>query len=258
MRFKFSCRSDQVREEVLTPLIDAGLTHVYLGVEAGDPDSLKTLNKHITAEVHLRAGPILRRLDLSFDFGFMLLEPWSTVSTVRNNLHFLRDFCAGGYSAAGFCRTLPYVGTPMEQRMRAEDRLVGPALEADYCFLDPRLDVLWDFSLAAFCGRNYGKDAIWDRLRGLLFEARLDYPERPHDPEFLAAARTLVAASNALLLDTAGEALDYIESVDAPNANDPRLIELARFSREENERVSGMLGAIWSTRLRVVSEELFR
>jgi hypothetical protein len=50
--------------------------------------------------VHLRAGRILRALDVSFDFGFMLLEPWSTMSTVRNNLHFLREFCAGGYVAA--------------------------------------------------------------------------------------------------------------------------------------------------------------
>ena len=65
-----------------------------------DPDALKTLNKHITPDVHLRAGRILRALDVSFDFGFMLLEPWSTMSTVRNNLHFLREFCAGGYVAA--------------------------------------------------------------------------------------------------------------------------------------------------------------
>lgn len=258
MRFKFSCRSDEVREEVLSPLIEAGLTHVYLGVEAGDPESLKTLNKHITAEVHLRAGEILRHLNLSFDFGFMLLEPWSTISTVRNNLYFLREFCAGGYSAAGFCRTLPYVGTPMEQRMRTEGRLVGPALEADYRFLDPRLDVLWDFSLAAFCGRNYGKDAIWDRLRGLLFEARLDYPDKAYDPDFLAAARTLVAASNSLLLDTAEEALDLIEGMEVPDAADPALIELARFSREENERVRGMLAAMWSARPRAIAEELFR
>src|SRR5262249_34278667 len=82
IRFKLSCRSDEVREDVFTPLIEAGLAHVYMGVEAGDPDSLKTLNKHITADVHLRAGSILRALDASFDFGFMLLEPWSTVATV--------------------------------------------------------------------------------------------------------------------------------------------------------------------------------
>jgi radical SAM superfamily enzyme YgiQ (UPF0313 family) len=258
MRFKFSCRSDEVREDVLAPLVEAGLSHVYLGVEAGDPDSLKTLNKHITPEVHLRAGKILRSLDLTFDFGFMLLEPWSTVSTVRNNLHFLREFCAEGYAVAGFCRTLPYVGTPMERQMRKEGRLVGPALEADYRFLDPRLDALWDFSLIAFAGRNYGKDAIWDRLRGLLFEARLDYPGRPHDPDFRRAAQTLVAASNALLLDVAEEALDHLERADVPDASDPALIRLARFSRQENERIRGMMAAMWNARPRAVAEELFR
>jgi radical SAM superfamily enzyme YgiQ (UPF0313 family) len=258
MRFKFSCRSDEVREDTLTPLIEAGLTHVYLGVEAGDPDSLKTLNKHITSDIHFRAGEILRRLDLTFDFGFMLLEPWSTLASVRNNLHFLREFCADGYAVAGFCRTLPYVGTPMEHRMRAEGRLVGPALEADYRFLDPRLDALWDFSLVAFNGRNYGKDATWDRLRGLLFEARLDYPDQPHDPDFRIAARTLTAASNRVLLDIAEEALDHIETVNLLNANNPELISLARFAREEDERIRGMLNALWKLRPRMVVAELFR
>ncbi len=128
------------------------------------------------------------------------------MATVRNNLRFLREFCADGYTVAGFCRTLPYVGTPMEQQMRAEGRLVGPALEADYRFLDHRLDALWDFSIIAFAGRNYGKDAIADRLRSLLFEARLDYPDRPHDSDFRLASRSLVSASNTLLLDVAEEA----------------------------------------------------
>ncbi len=258
MRFKFSCRSDEVREDTLGPLIEAGLTHVYLGVESGDPDSLKTLNKLITPDVHVRAGQVLRRLDLTFDFGFMLLEPWSTVGTVRNNIHFLRDFTADGYAVAGFCRTLPYVGTPMEQQMRAEGRLTGPALEADYQFLDPRLDVLWDFSLVAFRGRNYGRDATWDRLRSLLFEARLDYPDRPHDPDFRAAAFSLTAASNSLLLDVAEEALDYVETTASPRADDRALLELARYAREQDARVQRMLTALWVTRPREIAAELFR
>ncbi len=258
MRFKFSCRSDEVRRDTLEPLIEAGLTHVYLGVEAGDPESLKTLNKLITPDIHLRAGEVLRQLDLTFDFGFMLMEPWSTLDSVRNNLSFLREFCAEGYTVAGFCRTLPYVGTPMEQQMRAEGRLVGPALEADYRFLDPRLDALWDFSLVAFADRNYGKDATWDRLRGLLFEARLEYPERPYDPDFRQAAQTLTASSNALLLDVAEEAVDLIEALDAHDATDPALVSLARYAREEDERVRRMLNALWQTRRREVTAELFR
>ena len=258
VRFKFSCRSDEVREDVLAPLVEAGLTHVYMGVEAGDPDQLKTFNKRITPEVHFRAGEVLRKLDISFDFGFMLLEPWSTIATARNNLRFLREFCDGGYTVAGFCRALPYVGTPMEERMRREGRLTGPALEADYRFLDPRLDVLWDFSMVAFAGRNYGPEATWDRLRSLLFEARLDYPDRPHDPAFRTAARTLTSASNTLLLDVAEEAIDYIERADPQDATAAPLVSLARFAREENERIRGTLRALWETRPRAVAAELFR
>jgi radical SAM superfamily enzyme YgiQ (UPF0313 family) len=258
MRFKFSCRSDECREDVLTPLVEAGLTHIYLGVEAGDPQALKTLNKLITPEVHVGAGEVIRRLGISFDFGFMLLEPWSTMSTVKNNLTFLREFSRGGYTVAGFCRTLPYVGTPMEQQMRAEGRLVGPALEADYRFLDPRLDVLWDFSLIAFAGRNYGADATWDRLRNLLFEACLDFPDRPRDPDLLTAARTLASSSNRLLLDITEEAVEYIEQSENPDAGDPALIDLARFAREQEKRVRGSMMALWNVRPRTVEAELFR
>ena len=158
LRFKFSCRSDEVRGGL--GAAHPGRTNLCLPRHRGDPDSLKTLNKHFTLEVHFRAGDVLRHLDISFDFGFMLMEPWSTLSSVRNNLTFLRKFCSQGYTVAGFCRTRPYVGTPMEPRMRAEGRLTGPALEADYRFLGPRLDVLWDFSVIAFAGRNYGQDGI--------------------------------------------------------------------------------------------------
>lgn len=258
MRFKFSCRSDEVREEALAPLVDAGLAHVYLGVESGDPEALKTLNKLITPATHFRAGEVLRRMELSFDFGFMLMEPWSTLEIVRNNLRFLREFCFGGYVAAGFCRTLPYVGTPMEQKMRAEGRLSGPALDADYRFNDPRLDVLWDFALVAFSGRNYGQDATWDRLRGLLFEARLDFPDQPHDPGFLEAARKVADASNTLLIDVAEEALDYVSASESAAVSDPTLMNLARYARSEDGRVRSALTALWTTRPRAIESKLFR
>lgn len=59
------------------------------------------------------------------------------------------------------------------------------------------------------------------------------------------------------MLDTA-EALDFIEGMPKPDACDPALIQLARFSREENERIRGMLEAVWNVRPRAVEEELFR
>jgi anaerobic magnesium-protoporphyrin IX monomethyl ester cyclase len=237
MRFKISCRSDEIKREVLAPLVEAGLAHVYLGVEAGDADALLHLNKRITPDVHMRANRILRDLDLTFDFGFMLLEPWSTIKSVRNNLAFLREFCAGGYTTAGFCRTLPYVGTAMERRMRDEGRLFGPALEADYRFQDSRLDTLWDFSLAAFSGRNHGQNATWDILRAVLFEARLELNGRPHDKEYRSAVQALVHASNELLIDITGQAIDHIEATRDATAGDTYLVQIARLAREEDLRL---------------------
>ncbi len=258
MRFKLSCRSDEVRADVLAPLVAAGLAHVYLGVESGDPGALKDLNKHITPDVHLRAGEVLRSLGLAFDFGFMLLQPWSTLASVANNVTFLRRFCRDGYAVAGFCRTLPYVGTPMEKKMRDEGRLVGHALEADYQFLDPRLDALWDFSLAAFDGRNTGRAATWNVLRTLQFEARLDFPDRPRDPSFVAAVQSIVDASNQLMFDVLDDALAILEDAEVPDARHPDLVELARAARAGDLALRQDLTALWSVRPPSVGQELFR
>lgn len=237
MRFKIACRSDEIRADVLPALIDAGLCHVYLGVESGDPDNLISLNKHLKPEIHLRAGQILRQLDLSFDFGFMLLEPWSTLATARNNLDFLRRFSEDGWIVAGFCRTLPYVGTPIEKRLRGEGRLFGPALEAEYRFIDPRVDLLWDFCLMAFEGRNFGHNPTWNLLRGLLFDTHLAFPGRPRDNSRDAAARALVQASNGAMIDILQNALDLIEAGEATTVKDPELIALAGLARDEDHYI---------------------
>src|SRR5262249_48066662 len=89
-----------------------------MGVESGDDIGLSNMNKRIEAETHLRAGEILKRLGLSFDFGFMLLDPWSTFESVRSNIAFLERFVGDGWSVAPFCRMLPYAGTPLEAPAR--------------------------------------------------------------------------------------------------------------------------------------------
>jgi anaerobic magnesium-protoporphyrin IX monomethyl ester cyclase len=39
-----------------------------------------------------RHGRILKKLGLSFDFGFMMVEPYSTFGRIRNNIAFLEEF----------------------------------------------------------------------------------------------------------------------------------------------------------------------
>lgn len=236
MRWKMSCRSDEVRAPVLAPLVAAGLTHVYLGVEAGDADDLRHLHKKLEPAVHLRAGAVLRDAGLSFDFGFMLLNPWSTVGSVRSNLAFLRAFTGDGAAAAGFCRMLPYAGTPAAERLAAEGRLIEHGFDVDYRFLDPRLDLLYDWTLHGLGDRNHGAGGTWSLLRLLLFEAALDHPERPRRPALLRAARALAAVANELVVTATEQALEVVED-GATGLDDPELVAIAEAHREEDARV---------------------
>jgi radical SAM superfamily enzyme YgiQ (UPF0313 family) len=211
LRWKISCRSDEIRPGVLEPLVEAGLTHVYLGVESGDADSLIRLNKHLTPDVHLRAADILRSLGLSFDFGFMLLEPWSTLATVRSNLEFLRRFVGDGAAVVCFCRTLPYAGTPIADRLAAEGRLHHADLEADYQFEDPRLDTFYEWLLGTFAERNHTSRGTVNLLRILQFESRLRLDGAAPNHILRIAVQSLTAVSNRLVIDCIEAALDHIE-----------------------------------------------
>jgi radical SAM superfamily enzyme YgiQ (UPF0313 family) len=258
MRYKIACRSDELRPELVAPLVESGLCHVYLGVESGEDQTLLTLNKLMESEAHVRAGRVLREHDLTFDFGYMLMEPWSTLHSVRGSSRFLREFTADGWTVAGFCRTLPYVGTPMERRLREEGRLVGPALDADYRFLDPRLDLFWDFTQVAFEGRNFGPQATWNLLRGLLFETHFDLPGHRRNPDRDEAARALARASNTVMLDVVDTALDLVESGAVTALDDPVLFDLARLARQEDRMIRRQMAEFDRTHSDEVYDALFR
>ncbi len=215
-----------------------------MGVESGDEEDLKHLNKHLAPSVHLRAGEILRELDLSFDFGFMLLEPWSTMTSVRNNLKFLREFAGDGATPISFCRTLPYAGTPLETRLKAEGRLIARDFSADYRFLDPRLDVFYDWTLDAFSERNHSSAGTANVLRLMIFESHLRLPGASNGGSrgiHSERIRHLCSLSNQLLLETAEMALDAIES----NPDDSSTLGLlSDYHAVEDERLQRDLASL--------------
>ena len=255
LRWKISARSDEIRPGVLEPLVEAGLCHVYMGVEAGNTHDLHDLNKLAKPEAHLRARDILRELGVSFSFGFMLLQPWSTIESVRENLDFLREFTGDGMTPAGFCRMLPYVGTPVEKRLREEGRLAPSDLTAAYRFLDPRLDTLWEWSVPTFHERNHDARGSWNLLGLLLFEARLDLPDRRKDPVYIAMLEGLSALSSGLLIDTVEQALEHIEAHPDVGGDDPFLLRLAELHQREDARIRRDLQAL--VQQRQVREQRF-
>jgi anaerobic magnesium-protoporphyrin IX monomethyl ester cyclase len=211
--FKISCRSDEVHYDTMARLAEAGLTHVYMGVENGDDQGLANMNKMMKVSSHLKAGEILRSLDMSFDFGFMLLEPYSTIETVRNNIAFLDRYVGDGWTVAGFCRTLPYAGTPLKSQLEAEGRMLGTAFEPDYNFLDPKLDRFYDWMLLTFYERNFTNHGLNEVLRRLGFEARLKMPRRRRvGSSERAKLQRITAECNGHAFYCLRSALDYIEA----------------------------------------------
>lgn len=220
LRWKISCRSNEVRRHVIEPLVEAGLTHIYLGVEAGDENDLRHLNKLMKSETHLRAASVIESFDLSFDFGFMLMNPWSTYDSVRNNLEFLLKLTDGGRSVVSFCRMLPYVGTPAAQRLIKEGRLNRENLEADYNFLDPRLDLFYKWMLDVFEQRNFNASGTQNLLRLLQFESCLKLPNHGDDPDRRNILKCLVEMDNLNCVDILRTGLDYIFSQDTEIESD--------------------------------------
>jgi hypothetical protein len=114
---------------------------------------------------------------------------------------------------AGFCRTLPYAGTPLKRQLEAEGRLLGTPFEPDYAFLDPKLDRFYDWMLLTFQKRNFTNDGLCEVLRSFLFEARLNLPgRRLFTPGELARLTSITAQANGHALYCLKAALDYVEA----------------------------------------------
>jgi anaerobic magnesium-protoporphyrin IX monomethyl ester cyclase len=138
--WKISCRSEYVDAALFDELKQAGLYLVYMGIESGNSEGLRVLNKGITPQANLRAVDILKKLDLLVEYGFMMFDPSTTFDSIRSNLAFLRHLHADGRGGVGFCRMLPYGGTPIRDALRVAGRLRGDVQHPDYTFTDERVN----------------------------------------------------------------------------------------------------------------------
>ena len=202
--WKINCRADAVDLTLFARMRDCGLYLVYMGLESGNEEGLKTLHKQITVEQNIRAVAILKELGLRFEFGFMLFEPATTFETVRQDLDFLRTIVGDGSTAATFCRMVPYDGTPIKEDLAKAGRLRGDVTNPYYDFLDPRLD---DFCRALseildVSGWVHGLEALSPTLNFVWSElAVMDrlFPRLPDLSSYRQSLQAITAASNNLL-----------------------------------------------------------
>jgi radical SAM superfamily enzyme YgiQ (UPF0313 family) len=230
--WKMNCRADAVDAELFAAMRDAGLYLVYMGLESGNEEGLKTLHKQITVEQNLRAVITLKKTGLLFEYGFMLFDPSSTFDSVRANLNFLRAIIGDGSTAATFCRMLPYDGTPIKDDLARSGRLRGDVCNPDYDFLDRRLTDFYE-ALTEFVdirGWIHGYRALSVQLSWAWNEVAVMerlFPPLPDMSFYQKTLRRITAESNHFLLGVV-EDLSYTFSDGRSNPWTTEIVEASR------------------------------
>jgi len=77
-------------ELLLTELKKAGLRRVYLGIESGSQRILNKMNKRTTVEENKQAVDMLKKLNIDFSYGFIMITPWSEDDDIVENIKMLK------------------------------------------------------------------------------------------------------------------------------------------------------------------------
>jgi len=188
---------------------------VYLGIESGNQQGLKTLNKQVTVEDNLAAMQTLKESGVEFDLGFMLFDPDSTLETVRANVKFLRKVAHMGGPPVSFVKMLPLAGTAIEKRLADEGRLRGSDTRPDYDLVDQRLDYYALFVTLYFSDRNSHPNGLVEQLRQAYFDCLVarTFEQKPWVECYRKDLGNLIDRANQSILDALEQALDLVESL---------------------------------------------
>jgi len=123
--FAFMCADDLAPGDprLIEGLIRAGLRKVYLGIEAGTPETLKLYGKRATCQQNREAVAFLEKMALPLEIGFIMFHPWVTAAEVRENVRFLMEINQA-HLLSSLCVTLEaYEGSAIMDRIHADGLL---------------------------------------------------------------------------------------------------------------------------------------
>ena len=78
--------------QYMQTLIDSGLSSVFIGVESGNDADLKLYNKGCHVEDNCKCVEYLSQHGILVKFGFIAINPFSTLESLRQNVNFLHRF----------------------------------------------------------------------------------------------------------------------------------------------------------------------
>ncbi len=113
-------RVDCVSEELIKKMKEAGCNCVLIGVETGDPESMKKIKKAIDLDKVRAAATLFKKCGMPFNTFFMVGFPWETLDQINNTLSFMKEIDP---SDASYAVVTPQPGTELFDIVRSEGLL---------------------------------------------------------------------------------------------------------------------------------------
>jgi anaerobic magnesium-protoporphyrin IX monomethyl ester cyclase len=162
----------------------------YIGIETDADQGLSTLQRWSQSKQNHRSIDVARELGLYACFNMLLFDPDTTIDSLETNIAFMRfapEF------PSNFGRVELYAGTPLLARMQAEGRCRGDYVSWDYTLSDPDAERVFQIAMRCFDERNFGIDALANRIMGTRFDVEVCRHFHPDifRPEWLEEGKAL-------------------------------------------------------------------
>ena len=121
LKFQWEClgRVDRMDYATAKVMKNAGCTRIYFGIESGNDQILKLMNKMITTEQARKAVEVAHQAGLEVGAFFILFYPGETDETVLSTLHFATSL---PLDYLGLSMPYPLPGTALYERVKHQIR----------------------------------------------------------------------------------------------------------------------------------------
>jgi len=142
--FNFQCRANDIDYDLFSRLKEVGLHYVFVGFESFIPRTLKLFQKALTVDMNMKALDILKRLDMDYQIGLIVFEPFTTFEEVKETFRIISSIYENYNYASPLWvdRLRVYYGTRMEEILREHNMLEGEFPYFSYTIKDKKVETL--------------------------------------------------------------------------------------------------------------------
>ena len=140
-----SLKADQVEDEKIKYLKEAGFHSFACGIENGSNTALKRMNKSASLEDNKRALDILKKHGIYVQAGFILFDDNTTFEELKENYEFLREY-DWIITKGIFSEMFAADGTLYTEKLKKEDKIVKNDVYDNnkYEIVDPKVKLTYN------------------------------------------------------------------------------------------------------------------